>query len=840
MAGSAAPPVVLEPGAEHGVSVNRKMTHLVLRWHYTAGEAVANWKRQVLEAVNEGKMPPSPLTIGHIRVDYADDRVITLNIRYGESISERVREWWNPVDGFIADLPFARVIHASPISGASFTYRCLYEMEWENWRPDVAIRKITVSLNSDDQNASLAISSVTPVTRPLTGNTFWVSPSGSDTNDGSFDHPWKQLDYAARNIRGGDTVYVRGGNYSHTKRILFDNIDAPSDQRTRVIGCMGEDAVFDFMEARWDTSPDRVPKGFEVMPHDQAMINAWSCDRFTFRNLTLINSRSRGFAMENMQDSEILYCRVYRTFGPGIRFARAKNSRCIGNLVIRAVSITMAPQDERDPNSPILGFSGKSTWINRNGKRTSKPPMEALDSGHLSNCEIAWNTIGWSDKECMLIDGNVDSLRVHHNFVHHALNRYWRMGIAPNGYGVQRKLEIDHNIAWCVGGAFGAGLEGGGISEDIHIHHNLAVDCDWGGILFNFGNLPDHGGFRRHRYSNNTLWHNGYQVNNDGPSGGISIRFPGQLPHSKDVSRFKEVTVSDVTFSDNLILQPRDFAFATTGDDVRSSDAQAAMFRKLNITFRNNWTDLAHSSDIFLLERNRGWYPANPPMCALQHVSHAILRAPQRWDFRIAPEWSSRIDAGAFTSSARWVTVSESVLNMPVPEEGAFHEQNGLLILEAERFQGSRMREDPNRVSWIVAGEIAGFTGGGYVTVPGVWGTLGDWSTACELSYRIQIHTPGNYTAWLRRFITHGGNNSAFLGIDDFPFPGIDNTTESLNQWVWVKFGMLYLQPGEHLLQLRRREPGYAVDRILLTSDSGMTPSNRTGSLELSSSSPWW
>lgn len=43
---------------------------------------------------------------------------------------------------------------------------------------------------------------------------YYVSPSGSDSNAGTFDKPWKTLQKAFSNVKGGDTVFIREGIYN--------------------------------------------------------------------------------------------------------------------------------------------------------------------------------------------------------------------------------------------------------------------------------------------------------------------------------------------------------------------------------------------------------------------------------------------------------------------------------------------------------------------------------------------------------------------------------------------------------------------------------------------------
>lgn len=51
------------------------------------------------------------------------------------------------------------------------------------------------------------------------GSTYYVSPSGSDSNPGTLSSPWKTIGKAAYYAKAGDTVYLRGGTYSEVVSI---------------------------------------------------------------------------------------------------------------------------------------------------------------------------------------------------------------------------------------------------------------------------------------------------------------------------------------------------------------------------------------------------------------------------------------------------------------------------------------------------------------------------------------------------------------------------------------------------------------------------------------------
>jgi hypothetical protein len=56
--------------------------------------------------------------------------------------------------------------------------------------------------------------SLPPQLPPSTGNTFYVSPSGSDANPGSEAAPWRTVQKAFDTLQPGQTALVRGGTYA--------------------------------------------------------------------------------------------------------------------------------------------------------------------------------------------------------------------------------------------------------------------------------------------------------------------------------------------------------------------------------------------------------------------------------------------------------------------------------------------------------------------------------------------------------------------------------------------------------------------------------------------------
>ncbi|MHC4917379.1 MAG: PKD domain-containing protein, partial [Planctomycetota bacterium] len=150
---------------------------------------------------------------------------------------------------------------------------------------------------------------------------------------------------------------------------------------------------------------------------------------------------------------------------------------------------------------------------------------------------------------------------------------------------------------------------------------------------------------------------------------------------------------------------------------------------------------------------------------------------------------------------------------------GQFLESGGQVVMEAENFTGAGKRTDPNGYEWS-----AGSEGGvDYVTTPLPQGTNGLWTNACEVSYAVKISTAGTYIIWRRVFSPDGASNSGYIGVNGSQLAA-DNAG-GYQAWKWIKDGSVSLVAGDHTVQLRRREAGYRVDRIVLTTDAGFSPS---------------
>ena len=170
------------------------------------------------------------------------------------------------------------------------------------------------------------------------------------------------------------------------------------------------------------------------------------------------------------------------------------------------------------------------------------------------------------------------------------------------------------------------------------------------------------------------------------------------------------------------------------------------------------------------------------------------------------------------------------VVNEAGTGAGPFQEEGGTVVMEAENYDNNDTRTDPYAQNWALETTDTGYVGSGYMKAP-IDSPLENatWANGCELGYDIDFETAGTYNIWLRRYAINSGHNSCFVGVDGTQSgPAFDNSNSGLDpaEWTWITTTAcdVYISTGTHTFQIRRRERLYDIDRIILTTDGGYTP----------------
>ncbi|NDP21028.1 MAG: DUF4038 domain-containing protein [Paludibacter sp.] len=187
---------------------------------------------------------------------------------------------------------------------------------------------------------------------------------------------------------------------------------------------------------------------------------------------------------------------------------------------------------------------------------------------------------------------------------------------------------------------------------------------------------------------------------------------------------------------------------------------------------------------------------------------------------------SVQVSDGISTPTMRAIQIKVNPLT-----PSAFLEAGGLVSMEAENMTASDSRIDPGNLTWTTASSQASFSGTGYIQTANSGSGNGDWVNAAETSYDVKFATTGTYKVWIRRYAPDGASNSVYIGLNNIALASIDNG--EIGAWGWYKFAEKFTisAAGTQTVQLRRREDGYIVDKIVLSTDANYDPSVLNGGL---------
>ncbi len=165
-----------------------------------------------------------------------------------------------------------------------------------------------------------------------------------------------------------------------------------------------------------------------------------------------------------------------------------------------------------------------------------------------------------------------------------------------------------------------------------------------------------------------------------------------------------------------------------------------------------------------------------------------------------------------------------------------YTENNGICVIEAERATVSINADSSGwaspfdaPIAWFEETTDSGFVGTGYMTTDDGVALNTTWELGTELSWDVYITTPGEYFVAARQISKTGGDDSAYLGVDSIQI-GDRVFAQIFTEFAWRNasggLSIGTLDEGMHTIQIRRREDGFMLDRLMIANDVNALPAN--------------
>lgn len=288
--------------------------------------------------------------------------------------------------------------------------------------------------------AALAVTAVTTGS----GKSFYVSPTGSDSNPGTSAAPWLTIQHAASTVPAGSTVYVAAGTYNESINVTV------SGTSSAPITFTGESGA--------------IVSGTGLTPSTSQTQGLWNIGSATPAGVDVSYITIQGFTIENYTTSNANACPA------GIWISGASNGIQILNNTITNITTT----SEKDGNAfGISAYGTEATAIN--GLVISGNTVYGLKTGN---------------SETVNVDGNVTNFTISNNIIHDndniGIDAIGGEGVGPSGSDYARYGEISGNTVYNISAINNAGegnqYDADGIYCDtcayVVIERNLVHNCD--------------------------------------------------------------------------------------------------------------------------------------------------------------------------------------------------------------------------------------------------------------------------------------------------------------------------------------------------------------------------
>jgi uncharacterized protein YjdB len=288
--------------------------------------------------------------------------------------------------------------------------------------------------------AALTVTAVTTGS----GNSYYVSPTGSDSNPGTIAAPWLTIQHAASTVAAGSTVYVEAGTYVESINVTV------SGTASAPITFVGETGA--------------IVSGSGLTPSTSQTQGLWNIGSATPAGVDVSYVTIQGFTIENYTTSNANACPA------GIWISGASNGIQVLNNTVTNITTTS------ESNGNAFGIAAYGTEASAiNGLVISGNTVYGLKTGN---------------SETVNVDGNVTNFTISNNIIHDndniGIDAIGGEGVGPSGVDFARYGEISGNTVYNISAIDNAGegksLDADGIYCDtcayVVIERNLVHNCD--------------------------------------------------------------------------------------------------------------------------------------------------------------------------------------------------------------------------------------------------------------------------------------------------------------------------------------------------------------------------
>jgi len=185
--------------------------------------------------------------------------------------------------------------------------------------------------------------------------------------------------------------------------------------------------------------------------------------------------------------------------------------------------------------------------------------------------------------------------------------------------------------------------------------------------------------------------------------------------------------------------------------------------------------------------------------------------------------------AGLDDTATVIVTVSDTPAGTGFQQDPS---TDGTVVFEVEHFHRATAASGGSGAAWQAIAAPAGFVAaGGMYVLPdpsGPWKTLGFSQIAPILEIDFVATHTGLHNVWVRGQSLSTAKNSIHIGLDGVEPPlGLKVQFSTGPNWVWGDLRQINISTlGQHTLYLYARERATRIDRVWMTSNLGIVPSN--------------